>query len=145
MTTYVIFVVMVSSSAKKRAVFLRGIPADLIRETKALAARRGKTLSGFVAEALGRAINDTGADTEREVDLSSDMEWYERNRNRLTRDFLGQYVAIVEQQVVDHHDDFQTLAERVFKKYGDQSIFMPRVSSGPSPVHVRSPRIRQAR
>jgi hypothetical protein len=130
---------MVSSPAKKRSVFLRGIPAHVIRETKALAARRGQTLSGFVVEALERAIQDTSTGAEQADDLTSEMEWYERNRNRLTNDFPGEYLAIVDRRVVDHHEDFQTLAERIFKQYGARNIFMPRVSSGhPDPGRPRS-------
>jgi len=154
---------MSSSGGKKPVpVYLRGIPAELVREAKAMAARRGITLAGFVAHALARAIQEpepadeaapqrrtltpvppapeSGAD---EGDLSREVRWYERTREHLARQYAGEFVAIIDNRVVDHDPHFDALAERMFAQYGTRSIFMPEVqahSSDPK-LRLRSPRI----
>ena len=146
LTTDVINVVM-STNVASKAVYLRGIPSDVVREAKAAAARRGVTLAGYVADALGRAVRqrDSARDsaTNSTSDLSREQRWYERQRERLVREYDGEYVAIIGQSVIDHDADFEALAERVFAAQGARNIFMPLVGSGRRVVRVRSPRVQR--
>jgi hypothetical protein len=137
--TDVIYVVM-SSSAAKKPVYLRGLPSDVVRDAKAAAAKRGVTLAGFVAETLARALRQRDTSAESTADLNAEMRWYQRNRERLAREYAGQYIAIVEGKVVDHDASFEPLAERVFAREGARNIFMPLVGAPKKPVHVPSPR-----
>jgi hypothetical protein len=145
LTTYVISVVM-SSSAAPKPVYLRGLPNELVREAKALAARRGVTLAGFVADTLARAVREQGRRVrqgnveQRADDLSDEMRWYERHTQRLAREFPGEYLAIVGNRVLDHDASFEDLAERVFASADVGNVFMPRVAAGTNLVRVRSPR-----
>ena len=121
-----------------KALFLRGMPIELVREAKAVAARRGQTLTAVVAEALSRSlgVQDGGAG-----DLAPDMDWYAVEHPRLAGRYGGQYVAILDRAVVDHDRDFDALARRVFARYGPRNIFMPRVTEQVSAeARVRSPR-----
>lgn len=140
--TDVISVVRMTSAAKK-PVYLRGLPSDVVRDAKAAAAKRGVTLAGYVAEALSRAVRQREGASELADDLLPEMRWFERNRARLTREHDGEYVAILNQRVIDHDSSFEALAERVFAREGARNIFMPRVGSA-KPVRVRSPRQRRA-
>jgi hypothetical protein len=140
LTTCVINVVM-SSSPAKRPVYLRGIPSSVIREAKAAAARRGITLAGFVADSLARALQDPMQDSEQIDDLSREMRWYERNRERLVREYAGEYVAILDNAVIDHDPDFEDLAERVFAREVGRNVFMPQVVANPRSLRVASPRV----
>ena len=133
-----------SSSAAKKPAYLRGIPADVVREAKAAAAKRGITLAGFVADTLARAVKGQAASADQSDDLSEEMRWYERNRPRLAREFGGEYIAVVERAVIDHDPDFEKLAERVFAQHAG-NVFMPRVSAEPQPLRVRSPQPARAR
>jgi hypothetical protein len=142
LTTYVINVVMAGGAVKK-AVYLRGIPSDVIREAKAAAARRGVTLAGFVADTLARAVREPDPEAKQADDLSDEMRWYERNRARIARRFHGEYVAIIDQRVIDHDLDFERLATRVFENNGTRNVFMPRVTAAGHVLHVRSPRVRR--
>jgi hypothetical protein len=146
LTTDVINVVMSSNFANK-PVYLRGIPSDVVREAKAAAARRGVTLAGYVADALGRAVKqrDTARDVGADMgsDLSREQRWYERQRERLAREYAGEYVAIIGQSVIDHDEDFEALAERVFASQGARNIFMPLVASERRVARVRSPRVQR--
>jgi hypothetical protein len=143
LTTDVINVVM-SGSAAKKPVYLRGLPSDVVREAKAAAARRGVTLAGFVAETLARALRQTearpGNKPESATDLSADMRWYEKNRQALSREYGGEYIAVIDRKVVDHDESFEALAERVFASEGPRNIFMPLVASTKRPLRVASPR-----
>jgi hypothetical protein len=123
---------------------LRGIPSDVVREAKAVAARRGVTLAGFVADTLARAVREPEVEAARPAtseDLDDEMRWYERNRDKLVREHDGEYIAILGNRVVDHDEDFEELAQRVFKREGVRNIFMPRVGAGERTLRVRSPRV----
>jgi hypothetical protein len=139
-----------SSSALKKPVYLRGIPSEIVREAKAIAARRGITLAGFVADTLARAVREpeenaaASSTSDQDDALTQEMRWYERNRERLTRDYSGQYVAVLDGALLDHDRDFEQLAERVFARAGSRSVFMPRVAEptrAQAPLRVRSPRV----
>ena len=134
-----------------KPIYLRGLPAQLVREAKAIAARRGITLASFVAEAIVRAIEQSG-EREREQttgaapsddadELGSEMRWFEQNRERLAREYTGQYVAIIQHAVIDHDADFDALARRVFAHVGTRNVFMPQVNPKATPLRVRSPRL----
>jgi hypothetical protein len=149
------------STLGTKPIYLRGIPAQVVREAKALAARRGITLAGFVADAIVRAIeqqsraepampsepaqtqvDDSASPTD---DLSSEMRWFDQHRERIARERAGEYVAIIEHEIVDHDADFDALARRVFAKHGLRNVFMPLVTAQAKPLRVRSPRIEAAR
>jgi hypothetical protein len=70
--------------------------------------------------------------------LRADMAWFEANQGRLQRAYPGEYVAIVDGQVVDHAAEFDPLARRMFERFGVRSICMPKV--GRAEVRLRSPR-----
>jgi hypothetical protein len=134
---------MVGEAARKRPVYLRGIPSDVIRDAKVAAARRGVTLAGFVAGTLARATREADAAEQEVDDLDQEVRWYERNRERVARAHPGEYVAIVGAKVIDHDRDFERLADRVFARIGVRNVFMPHVAVVEQVVRVRSPRIRR--
>src|SRR5678815_6021779 len=104
-----------------KALFLRNMPIDVIREAKAAAARRGETLTAIVAEALSRSLR-VDRDTEDPADpLQKDMAWYRANRAKLMRTYPDEYIAIVDAAVIDHGCDFDGLATRVFGRLGNRS------------------------
>ena len=126
-------------------VYLRGIPRRVVREAKAAAARRGMTLAKLVTEALERALQGSAEPTEAvEERFDLDAEWYAKNRTRLARRYDGEYLAIVDREIVDHDPDFESLAGRVLRRVGGRPVFMPRAGSGEQRVRVRSPRRRSA-
>lgn len=145
----------VAHKKKPVPVYLRGIPAEVVREAKAQAALRGVTLAGYVAETLARAAQEPsgspGASARREPtsqadgDLATEARWYEQHRERLSREYEGEFIAIVNKRVVDHDVAFEALAERIFKLRGARDTFMPEVRSKPRTVRIRSPRVSRRR
>jgi len=147
-TTFVITVVMSSSPAKKPVpVYLRGLPAELVRDAKAAAARRGVTLAGYVADCLARARAVGPGQAADEPDrLHDELRWFERARRRLVEQYPGQFVAILDRKVIDHDVEFEALAQRVFAAYGTRDVLMPQLpgaagAGSKRPLRLRSPRL----
>jgi hypothetical protein len=128
------------SPAERKTLFLRNVPTELVRDAKAAAAQRGVTLTTIVAEALSRSLGLEGEPPGRTDDLQGDIEWYQNNRPRLLRRYRGEYVAIVDAAVVDHGRDFSALATRVFARFGNRNVYMPRLQTAEHVARIRSPR-----
>lgn len=60
-------------------------------------------------------------------DLALDIQWYAKHRARLARQYTGEYVAIIDGEVVDHARDFEVLARSVFGRYGNRNVYVPLV------------------
>ena len=123
-----------------KTLFLRNLPTQLVREAKAAAARRGQTLTTLVADALARSLSMEDESQDGADDLDRDIAWYQKNRSTLLRRYPGEYVAIVDANVVDHGRDFDALATRVFARFGNRDVYMPRVQDHRRWLRVRSPR-----
>lgn len=133
---------MAAGAQHTGTLYLRGMPRDLVREAKAVAARRGVTLTALVKEALAATIGlDVTRPKEPLDEFERDWAWYEKNKAKLLKSHAGRYVAIVNRKVVDHDADFDALARRVFTRYGVRSICMPKVVPGDRVVRIPSPRI----
>ena|SRR5437762_2094500 len=125
---------------ERKSLFLRGMPTELVREAKAAAARRGATLTALVSEALARSLGVDSEAPDRADDLQRDIIWYRANRPTLLQRYRGEYVAIVDATVVDHGRDFNALAARVFARFGNRNIYIPRVQAAEPTARIRSPR-----
>src|SRR5262249_11571135 len=132
---------VVMARTERKSLFLRGMPTELVREAKAAAARRGTPLTTIVAEALARSLGVNREAPDQDENLHRDMAWYRRHRSTLLRQYSGEYVAIVDGAVVDHGRDFSALAARVFTRFGNRNIYMPRVEAAEPMARIRSPRL----
>lgn len=126
--------------AKGATLYLRGMPEPLVREAKAVAARRGITLAELVREAL-RGVVGEAAHPEDERALDESVRWYRANHGRLLRRYRDQYVAIEGRKVIDHDRDFDALARRVFARLGNRPVFMPKVTGTERVARLPSPAI----
>ena len=116
------------------------MPTELVREAKAAAAHRGATLTTIVAEALARSLGVDRQPLDSTDALDRDIAWYRAKRSMLLRRYCDEYVAIVDAKVVDHGRDFSALAARVFGRFGNRNIYMPRVQADEPAARIRSPR-----
>lgn len=124
-----------------KTLFLRNMPTELVREAKAAAARRGETLTTIVARALSSSLRVDNDMPDRADPLQRDMAWYRKHQAKLLAQYRGQYIAIVDQAIVDHGPDFAPLAARLFRRLGNRSVYMPRVQAGEPTARIRSPRL----
>lgn len=72
--------------------------------------------------------------------LLREKEFFRRNREQLLESYEGHYLAIVGESVVDHDEDFSSLAERSFARYGVRPIYMPRATRQEERFDLTSPR-----
>ena len=67
---------------------------------------------------------------------------YKEHKENLLRKYKSKYIAILNNKVVGSGKDFSKLAQRVYKKYGYQTIYMPFVDIKEKVVRIPSPRIK---
>ena len=81
--------------------------------------------------------------------LSPDDEWeqarqaFEQMRSKLLKTHEGQFVAILNNQVVDADAEIGTLARRVYARFGYRPIYMQKVTEQPRVARIFSPRVVQ--
>lgn len=124
--------------------YVRGVPEQLVRAAKSVAAQRGITLTALVVESLTHTVQPGPTEEQPpEPDLEADWAWYEAHRNDLAAGYSDEYVAIVDGQVVDHDPEFAALAPRVFTRYEQRSVLMPRCVPNGRTVNLPSPRVQR--
>ena len=66
-------------------------------------------------------------DGEQESTFQAAVNYFQDHLEEFLGEYEGRYVAIVKGQVVDSDQDWELLARRMYKGWGHQSIFMPKV------------------
>ncbi len=127
-------------ASERTTLYLRGLPTQLVREAKAAAARRGSTLAALVSDSLARSLGEDTPGEPSASGLRESRDWFERNRRALLARHRGEYVAVIDREVVDHDREFSPLAERVFARHAGRPVFIPRVRERDEPARLRSPR-----
>ena len=79
--------------------------------------------------------------TENQDPLAAEEQAFERQRAKLLRRYNGQFVALYGGRVIDHDEDAEALAVRLFAKLGDVPFFIARVEGKPSIYDLPSPEI----
>jgi hypothetical protein len=98
-----------------------------LRETlERNAEQESRTLNDLVNEAVSQYVHRL----EQEKILR-EAEAYERMHSDLRARFLGQWVAVHNQQLVDHDSDQQALYRRVREQFGHTAVLMRRVGETP--------------
>ena len=86
-------------------------------------------------------VPSEGAQPTDYVKFQEAKRYFQENKAEILKKYRGVFIAILENSVVDHDNDFSELAKRVYEKFGYQTIYMPFVESGPSVVRIPSPSI----
>jgi hypothetical protein len=75
-------------------------------------------------------------DRDRLEYIGRQQQLFDEARLRLAADYLHEYVAFEDGQVLDHDVDRVRLAERVYAKYGCRDLIMQRVTLEKPVYHV---------
>ena len=86
------------------------------------------------------AEREIPADDKTVIELGK--KYFQANKKNLLEKYQNKYIAILNNKVVGFDKDFSKLADRVYKKFGYQTIYMPFVSEQKRIVKIPSPRIR---
>jgi hypothetical protein len=68
--------------------------------------------------------------------IDRQQQLFDEARPALVADYLNEYVAFEDGQVLDHDVDRVRLAERVYAKYGCRDLIMQRVTLKKTVYHV---------
>lgn len=87
------------------------------------------------------AVREKGADSWEGAPFDADVQFYREHLDQFLSNYKGQYIALLNRQVVDSDRDFSQLAKRVYAKFGYRDIFMPKVSEREETVNILGPRL----
>lgn len=68
--------------------------------------------------------------------------YYLNHKERLLKAYKGKYIAILNNEVIGSDKDFSKLAQRVYKRFGYQTIYIPLVEKKEEVVKIPAPRIK---
>lgn len=115
------------------------ITKELFKRVERLASLRNQDVSAMLDELLSWVEAD---DDSPEARMSQEEEAFRTMLPTLQSEYLGQYVAIFQGEVVDHDSDELSLLERVERALPGDVVLLKLVSSNPErPLVVRSPRL----
>jgi len=76
-----------------------------------------------------------------EESLAAERRAFESQRAQLMRRYPGEYVALTGGRVVDHDQQDEALAARMFRKFGDATFYIARLEQSPTVYEVPSPEL----
>lgn len=122
------------------------IPKALAQRARKLARVRRRSVDAVIAELLDEALppaEEPAIATEAEdADVTREMEAYIALHPSLKERYLGQHVAILDGQVIDHDADPVALYQRIVARYRERFVWLTAVEEEPLTTLVfRSPRI----
>ena len=74
--------------------------------------------------------------------LELSKRYFEENKASLLTKYKGKYVAILNDRVIGSGRNFSKLAQRVYRKHGYQTVYMPFVEVKKRIFKIPSPRIK---
>ena len=74
--------------------------------------------------------------------LEFSKRYFDENKASLLTKYEGKYVAILNNRVIGSDKDFSKLAQRIYKKHGYQTVYMPFVEVKKKIFKIPSPRIK---
>ncbi len=82
-----------------------------------------------------------GSEPADYVKFQEAKRYFQENRAQILEKYRGNFIAILDSTVVDHDRNFSELANRVYEKFGYQTIYMPFVEIKPAVLRIPSPRV----
>jgi hypothetical protein len=121
------------------------IPDDLYQHAKRVAKSRQQDVTQLLTESI--VLPPEVEETDEFVSSISDED-FERERaaflnmhTQLAQEYLGQYAAIYQGELIDHDIDLANLMDRVDEKYPDTFVLVRQVEVNPERTYyLRSPR-----
>ena len=99
------------------------------------AEQESRTLNDLVDEAVWLYVQRL-----QQQKIKREVEAYERIYSRLRDQFLGQYVAIHNGELVDHDSNVEALHRRIRDRFGRVSVLIRRVAETPvAEIWIRTP------
>ncbi|HET7089982.1 MAG TPA: DUF5678 domain-containing protein [Anaerolineae bacterium] len=108
---------------------------DLHETLKRNARQESRSVDEIVNEAVSLYLRE-----RQRAKLDKEIAAYEAMHAELRQRYLGQWIAVHEQQLVDHDPDGSALYQRIRSRYGKTSVLIRQVREQPSDdAYVRTP------
>jgi len=106
---------------------------DLVEQVRRITRNKGATVEDFVNQAVRERLEQL-----EDQKLEAEVQAFERMHPQIIKQYLGQFVAVHESQIVDADADFETLFLRLQKRLGDVPVLIRPVSAEPT-LELRAP------
>ncbi|MCI0398601.1 MAG: DUF5678 domain-containing protein [Chloroflexi bacterium] len=118
------------------------IPDDVYHRAQQIAQSNRRDVAEVLAESIVLLDEpEQAVPTEIEEALERERAAYLAMHARLSEKYLGHYVAVYGEEVVDHDPDLADLYARVSRQYPRNRVLIRQVEKEPERVyHFRSPR-----
>lgn len=111
------------------------VRSDLRESLEQDAAQESRSVSEVVNDAIERYLRE-----RQRAKLDREIAAYETLHGKLKQKYLGQWVAVHDQQLVDHDADGSALYRRIRAKYGRTAVLIRQVTAQPAEeVWMRTP------
>lgn len=108
------------------------LPPKYSGALEAMAQRQETSVQTIVEELIDRFLRE-----QRHASLLEEMQRYRDLHPQLLAQYRGQYVALVNGQVVDSDADGRALHTRIARRYGDQPVLIVEVKEQPEQEFTR--------
>lgn len=116
------------------------IPKALYTRAERLATARHQPVTKVLDEAIALVESHYNAEDQQEALMVREEQAYLRMHAHLMEKYQGQYVAILNGQLIDHDPSEMALLQRLDHEHPDDVVLMRRVEPLPEPELVfRSP------
>ena len=119
------------------------LPQDLYEAVSERAKSQQKTANALVVEWLSEKIDESEMGQANEA-FEQEAAAFESLKPSLLAQYLGQYVAIYQGQVVGSGDNRLTLVKEIYSRFGEVPCYVGKVSDKP-PRRVRLPSVWKAK
>ena len=93
---------------------------------------------------LPLAADDSMPELQGKDPLDQEVQFFEAQHNELVKEYLGQYIAMLNGQVIASHAELDTLISNVRESHPESTVLYRQVAESLPPTIVfRSPRLEQ--
>ena len=116
------------------------IPDDVYKQATEVARTTRQPVAMVLTDALKSLFLPFPLD-ERHKEMAKEVEAYEKKHDQLVKQYLGQYVAMYQGNIIDYDQDVVTLSKRMAQQLPSETVLIRRVEQQKECIlTMRSPR-----
>lgn len=117
------------------------VPDDVYAEVEKIAASSQRDVADIMLETITRSFSPIPIDP-RWSQMEQEIQAYKAMHDELVKSYLGQYVAIHHQKLVDHDSNPVALLKRVKANFPQKVVLRRKVEPiAETVLHIRRPKI----
>lgn len=111
--------------------------SDLVESVRKVAIEQGQSIETVLNDLMREYLQQA-----RKHKIDREQGFFERVHTDLKKNYLGQHVAIHQEQLIDHDSNLDSLVKRVQDKFGRMPILFALVGNEPVPTfNIRRPQL----